>query len=153
MAWYEESGPGAHYVRTHARTTFEKWLAETRQASDGSRKTPRAHQIMLDSCLDEILKRRINGEAGDFGSFRGFATSGLSDELKILIKQDISNTFKEIITVFWKQMDLNQEISDFGLMPPPKEKSATSDGVGLLMNRGGGTYLEAASKWTDKKEV
>jgi hypothetical protein len=96
---------------------------------------------MIDCYIDRILEKRINGEEGDYGSYRGFATFGLSDELKELISKDMETAIEEIKCRFAVQEAVNDEVIEFGLMPP-EPRVGGEDPKGCLTERGGGVYLE-----------
>ena len=77
MAWYERSGPNAATVRQWCKENYHMFNVEESPKS-------RFFHVMIDCYIDRILEKRINGEEGDYGSYRGFATFGLSNELKEL---------------------------------------------------------------------
>ena len=134
MAWYERSGPNAATVREWCKKNYHTFNVEESPKS-------RFFHMMIDRYLDRILEKRINGEEGDYGSYRGFATFGLSDELKELISKDMETAIEEIKCRFAVQEAVNDEVIEFGLMPP-EPRVGGEDPKGCLTERGGGVYLE-----------
>ena len=76
MAWYEEHGPNAAYARTH---TFQ--LLNTHYSFDVHEK----------DAINDILLKHIPDSKADFGSYRGYATFGLEDNIMEAIRADIDN--------------------------------------------------------------
>jgi hypothetical protein len=73
--WYECQGPDAAYVRKHQLVRYKQQLnADTR---------------FTDNMITEILEKVIPDGTTGFGSFRGYATFGLDDNLKSQIEAEI----------------------------------------------------------------
>ena len=146
MAWYEESGPGAEQVR--------EWVRDEMFYSDSDifnvTESPESViDILKEHYLDDILKKRINGKAGDYGSYRGFATFGLSPELERGIEGDIQVAIAKINRQFAAQKDVRAEVEEFGLRPPstPKDDGKSK---GKLTDLGGGMYRELMTKYDNQ---
>ena len=139
MKWYERSGPDANSVRDYARKNIKSFNVTIPR-------TRRVNQIMLVSYLDDILQKRIDGKAGDWGSYRSFATYGLSDKLKKQISQDIVEAMDKIRSILEVHRVVCEEVTEFGLTPP-RMKTADESSKGLLTERGGGMFLEVARNW------
>lgn len=152
MAWYEECGPGAE----HVRDAYRKKILNThcifginQNGSGLSKITERELGILRLCFLDDILERIINGNAGDYGSFRGFATFGLSSELKMQIETEIHAVIMKIRDQMKNYKEtVGCEIIDFGTMPPVEHVGTINPEDDFrpcaLLQRGGGIYLEAA---------
>ena len=85
MAWYEQTGPDAAAVRKSVKQHYIKngnieslVLTSRLESRQNYLEFPQCYKIMADCYLDGILENRINGKEGDYGSWRGFATFGLS---------------------------------------------------------------------------
>ena len=143
MAWYERSGPDAAAVRKSVKERYMKNGIIGELVLGGFPEFPLRYKIMADRYLDGILENRINGKEGDYGSWRGFATFGLSPEIKRLIEGDIQAAIVDINRQFAAQKILNAQVEDFG-MAPPQQLPEGGEPTGLLNERGGGMYLEVA---------
>ena len=150
MAWYERSGPDAAAVRKSVKQRYMKNERCWCPRFPGSyREFPQCYKIMADCYLDGILENRINGKEGDYGSWRGFATFGLSPEIKQRIEGDIQLALVEIKNRLGAQKVVNTEVEEFGLRPP----DPTSEGEGskgMLTNLGGGMYREIEAKFNNQ---
>jgi len=143
MAWYERSGPDAAAVRKSVKERYMKNGIIGELVLGGFPEFPLRYKIMADRYLDGILENRINGKEGDYGSWRGFATFGLSPEIKRLIEGDIQAAIVDINRQFAAQKILNAQVEDFG-MAPPQQLAEGEELTGSLLGRGGGMYLEVA---------
>ena len=143
MAWYEQSGPDAAAVRKSVKQHYMKNGSIGSLVLGSFQQFPQCYQIMADRYLDGILKNRINGKEGDYGSWRGFATFGLSPEIERQIEGDIQAAIVDINRQFAAQKILNAQVEDFG-MAPPQQLAEGEEPTGLLNGRGGGMFLEVA---------
>ena len=153
MAWYEQTGPDAAAVRKSVKQHYIKngniGSAVHRPQHHQHLEFPQCYKIMADCYLDGILENRINGKEGDYGSWRGFATFGLSPEIKQRIEGDIQLALVEIKNRLGAQKVVNTEVEEFGLRPPDQ----TSEGEGskgMLTNLGGGMYREIEAKFNNQ---
>jgi len=154
MAWYEQGGPGAE----HVRDAYRKKILNTHCIFGINQNGPvRTELEILRLCfLDNILERIINGNAGDYGTFCGFATFGLSRELKMQIETEIHAVVVKIRdqTKNYKETVCN-EIIDFGMMPPVEHTGTINPEDDFrpcaLLQRGGGIYLETAINYYSHK--
>lgn len=143
MAWYEQSGPDAAAVRKSVKQHYMKNGSIGSLVLGSFQQFPQCYQIMTDRYLDGILENRINGSEGDYGSWRGFATFGLSPELERWIEGDIQTAIWDIKRQLAAQKILNAQIEGFGMMPP-QQLAEGEVPTGLLNERGGGMFLEVA---------
>ncbi len=143
MAWYERSGPDAAAVRKSVKDNYMKNGSIGELVLEGFPKFSLRYKIIADRYLDGILENRINGKEGDYGSWRGFATFGLSPEIERQIGVDILAAFVDINRQLAAKKILHAQVEDFG-MTPPQELSEGEELTGSLLERGGGMYLEVA---------
>jgi len=156
MAWYEQTGPDAAAVRKSVKQHYIKngnigslVLTSRLESRQNYLEFPQCYKIMADHYLDGILENRINGKEGDYGSWRGFATFGLSPEIQQRIEGDIQLALVEIKNRLGAQKVVNTEVEEFGLRPPDQ----TSEGEGskgMLTNLGGGMYREMEAKFNNQ---
>ena len=149
MAWYERSGPDAAAVRKSVKQHYMKNGSVGSLVLTSRLEFPQCYKIMTDRYLDGILENRINGKEGDYGSWRGFATFGLSPEIKQRIEGDIQLALVEIKNRLDLQKVVNTEVEEFGLRPPDPINEGEGS-KGLLTNLGGGMYREIEAKFNNQ---
>ena len=81
MAWYEETGPDAAYVRRDILNKFNT-------PSYGSNEW-RKYSIISKETVGHILLKHIPDSKTDFGSYRGYATFGLEKNIWSDIYKDM----------------------------------------------------------------
>ena len=156
MAWYEQTGPDAAAVRKSVKQYYIKngsigslVLTSRLESRQNYLEFPQCYKIMADCYLDGILENRINGKEGDYGSWRGFATFGLSPEIKQRIEGDIQLALVEIKNRLGAQKVVNTEVEEFGLRPPDPINEGEGS-KGMLTNLGGGMYREMEAKFNNQ---
>ena len=80
MAWYEQQGPDADYVRQHILSKLRFDVHET-------------------DAIKDILLKHIPDSKTDFGSYRGYATFGLEKEILDAIRADIDSRRDALATL------------------------------------------------------
>jgi hypothetical protein len=83
MAWYEEYGPNAEYVRGHIFMKLDKKYSFSPNEKNA---------------IETILLKHIPDSKTDFGSYRGYASFGLEKEIWDAIKADIDSR-KSALTI------------------------------------------------------
>lgn len=76
-SYYEIQGPNAEFVRNDIYKKYKHYIYES--------------EILTDEYLKRIIQKHIPDTMTNFGSFRGYATFGIDNNIKNNIMNDINN--------------------------------------------------------------